>query len=91
MPLLRNASRISSSAGLVAVSGLQKTAVLIEDFFAGVTGQAFEGRVDVNQDVVLLAFLFGDHDPVVGRVDHHLQQLALIICESVQSCQWLAF
>jgi hypothetical protein len=74
---------------LIAVAGLQEAAILVEDFFAGVTGQALECRVDVNQDVVLLAFLFGNHDAVVGGVDHHLQQLALIILNPFGV--WLAF
>ncbi|MNL52473.1 hypothetical protein D3C87_1756550 [compost metagenome] len=62
---------------LIAVPGLKEAAILIEDFFAGITGQPLECRVYVNQDVVLLAFLFGNHDAVVGSVDHHLQQLCV--------------
>ncbi|MNG15192.1 hypothetical protein D3C84_990030 [compost metagenome] len=62
---------------MVAVSGLKKTAILIKDFFAGVSGQAFECGVNVNQDLVLLAFLLGNHDAVVGGVDGQLEQLCV--------------
>ena len=61
---------------LIAVISLQKTAVLIENFISAVAGQRLECRVDVDEDIIV-AFLFGDHDAVVGRIDDELQQLGV--------------
>lgn len=55
------------------IFALEKTAVLIENFLGAITGQAFEGRVDVDKDTVV-AFLFGDDDAIVGVLDHQLQE-----------------
>jgi hypothetical protein len=38
---------------LVTVTGLQETAILIEDVFAGIAGELFEGGVGIDQDVVV--------------------------------------
>ncbi|MNI81406.1 hypothetical protein D3C73_1380150 [compost metagenome] len=64
------------SGKLVPVIALQETAILVKDLVAAVAGQALERRVDVDQNGVI-AFLFGDHDAVVGRIDHRLQQLCV--------------
>lgn len=62
----------AGAAKLVAVVGLQEAAILIKDFVTAIAGQAFEGGIHVDEDGVV-AFLFGDHDPVIGCIDHGLQ------------------
>ena len=74
--MLLNRFTDGAQTRLVAIVGLQEAAILIEDVFAGVAGEFFKGRVGIDQDVVI-AFLFGNHDAVVGGVDHQLQQFGV--------------
>ncbi|MNN84531.1 hypothetical protein D3C81_2017030 [compost metagenome] len=54
---------------LVVVLALEEAAILIEDVVRGVSGEALEGRVGVDQDAVV-AFLLSDDDAIVGAIDH---------------------
>ncbi|MCY1185852.1 hypothetical protein D9M73_266680 [compost metagenome] len=67
----------NSTGVLVAIIVLQETAVAVEDVVGVVAGQALEGRIHVDQDSVVIAFLFSHHDPVVGGVNHALQQCGI--------------
>ena len=58
---------------LIAIACLQKAAILVQDFVTAITGEGFESAVRVNQNGVI-TFPLGDHDAVLGCVDHALQQ-----------------
>ena len=61
---------------MVAVTRLQEAAILVKDVVDLVARQALKCGIGVDQDIVV-TFLLGYHDTVVGGFDYQLQQLGV--------------
>src|SRR3990167_4304293 len=62
---------------LVALTRLQETAVTAQDFVCGVTGDALERRIDVDDRLIVRARI-DDHHAVVARLQAAFEQAKLL-------------